>query len=122
MGLIWASNLEFAGKLAGTPPPPGTLPGPTPADQAVFFTPGATGTVQLFVGPSFDPQKFGNPNECTNTTAAGKLILDLPGGPVASGGHGFLLSFEHLDLTAAAQGSIVSFLNDQPVLRVVRAQ
>ena len=90
-GLVWASNAEYA---TGTPTA-GTLPGPQITDFGAFFAPGAKGPVQLFVGKDFVPTNFIPPVVCTDTTAAGALA--------AGGGHGFLLSFEHPDLTIAAQ-------------------
>ena len=104
-GLVWASTLEFA---------PASPLGPLPSTPT-FFAPGSTGTFQLFVGKDFNPVDFGNPTKCTDTTAAGALA--------GGGGHGFLLSFEHADLTAAAQSSLIGFMMaDTNPLSVVRAQ
>jgi hypothetical protein len=91
-GLVWSSNAAFA-----TAVPQGPLP-----NNPAFFAPGSTGNFQLFVGKDFNPLDFGNPTKCTDTTAAGALAN--------GGGHGFLLSFEHADLSAAAQGSLAAFM------------
>lgn len=115
-GLVWSSNLAFANLTSPL--------GPLPNDPTFFamdaggnFT--TKGTFQLFVGKDFNRM---DPTTCTNTTAAGLLSNDITGG----GGHGFLLTFEHPDLTAAAQGSIASFMTStqlNPVVpSVVRAQ
>jgi hypothetical protein len=111
-GLVWSSTLAFA-----DPASPG---GPLPNNPA-FFAPTSTGTFQLFVGKDFNPVDFGQSAKCSDTTAAG--ILRVPPNQTPSGGHGFLLSFEHPDLSAAAQGSLASFMmTGNPVPSVVRAQ
>jgi hypothetical protein len=113
-GLVWSSTLAFA-NLAS---PEGPLP-----NNPAFFAPGSTGTFQLFVGNAFNPLDFGNSGKCTDATAAGNLLVGQPPNQTPSGGHGFLLSFEHPDLTAAAQGSLASFMmTGNPVPSVVRAQ
>ncbi len=98
-GLVWSSNLAFANPTAPL--------GPLPADPAFFAQDNAKaftskGTFQLFAGKGFNPADFGNPLKCSDTTAAGALA--------GGGGHGFLLSFEHPDLTAAAQSGLVTFM------------
>lgn len=107
-GLVWASNVAFSSAPPGGPLPTG----------AAFFAPGATGTFQLFVGPAFNPADFGNPAKCTDTTAAGALVVNNS----PSGGHGFLTSFEN-SLTLAAQNDAASFLmTGNPVPSVTVAQ
>jgi hypothetical protein len=113
-GLVWSSTLAFA-NLAS---PVGPLPN-TPA----FFAPGSTGTFQLFAGHDFKAADFGNPTKCTDTTAAGNLLVGQPPNQTPSGGHGFLLSFEHPDLSAAAQANLASFMmTGNPVPSVILAQ
>jgi hypothetical protein len=107
MGLIWASNIELATTIPG---------GPLPVDPT-FFAPNTQGTFQLFVGKDFNPLDLGRADKCTDTTAAGALVVDKN----PSGGHGFLLSFEN-SLTPAAQASMASFMTGNPVPSVTRAQ
>lgn len=64
--------------------------GPTPASGAAFFTPGATGTFQLFVGAGFTAANFGS---CTGAV-----------------GHGFLLDFVNPTLTLEGQSDIAQFV------------
>jgi hypothetical protein len=106
-GLVWSSTLAFA-NLAS---PVGPLP-----NNPAFFAPGSTGTFQLFAGPDFSAAGFGDPAQCGDlhtpgrNTAAGALLIGQPPNQTPSGGHGFLLSFEHPDLTAAAQSSLAGFM------------
>jgi hypothetical protein len=70
--------------------------GPTPAVGAAFFTPGATGTFQLFVNTGFDPSKLGQ--DCATTGSGGTVT------------HGFLLNFTAPTLTAKAQADAAAFV------------
>jgi hypothetical protein len=105
-GLLWSSNVAPANPAAPL--------GPLPSDPATFFARDASGafssrgTFQLFAGKLFDPADFGNPLRCTDDTAAGALLAGRP--LIPSGGHDFLLTFEHPDLTAAAQADLASFM------------
>jgi hypothetical protein len=65
--------------------------GPLPTGPS-FFAPGATGTFQLFVTPSFDPSTFGS---CTAATTVG---------------HYFLTDWVTPSLTANAQRDIANFV------------
>jgi hypothetical protein len=116
-GLLWSSNVAFANLASPL--------GPLPNDPATFFAKDNTGafisrgTFQLFAGKSFNPADFGNPLKCTDDTAAGALLAGRP--PTPSGGHDFLLTFEHPDLTAAAQADLASFMmtgNPVPSVRL----
>src|SRR5262249_30130758 len=78
-GLVWASTIPT---------------GPLPA-SAAFFTPGGTGTFELFVGPAFNPAAFGDPAACSSTTAAT---------------HGFLTDFVSPSLTQNAQNDAANFV------------
>ena len=78
--------------------------GPTPAVGAAFFTPGLTGTFQLFVGTGFTPTDLST-GSCTATNAVE---------------HGFLLDFVSPTRTVQAQTDIANFVisnTNPPVLR-----
>ncbi len=64
--------------------------GPLPTGAA-FFTPGATGTFQLFVSPGFNPAAFGT---CTSGAIE----------------HGFMTDWTNATITGHAQADIASFV------------
>lgn len=90
-GLLWASTVP------SSPLPSG----------AAFFAPNATGTFQLFVGPSFNPAVFGDPTACSPTTAVT---------------HEFLLDFANPSLTLNAQNDAANFVMNDTLAPSVQHQ
>jgi hypothetical protein len=85
-GMVWASNVPT---------------GPLPPNM---FAPGSTGTLQLFVGPAFNPVDFLQADKCSDTTAAEPLA--------AGGGHGFLTDFGNPALTLKGQTDLANFVTN----------